>query len=567
MQLFKRQNRLFAFILSAILVFQLTACANLGESLKQSTDSVIDSAKSAASSIGEGVSKAKERVSDWYRSIDLSKFKSGWDTAAAFLGTAYASALSSEYVTNVGNAINSLKQSINAAEGSIRGIAQEAGFVAEKWIAGTFNIDAAARESSHYATVPNSNELGSPDVVTDYGELVSSKYYSSPKGSARAQARTTNQAKELIQEYAEYYHSETSQGNAAKSLKDYMDAKGYDPEHQDSLLKSIYDGQTRIIPKDQIVNAHDFLQGRIDTLAPIGNDISNVNTEIYQETLANLRDRLSAPDGTESKPLTYEEAQAIAELAEAGVFDPEDFGISISSVISPKYVLKQAVGTGLESGLLRTVFEVGPDLVSIIIEAVKTSSMDQEALGEVGIEGAIAFSEGFVEGAIGRVVVTLCDEGVLGTAFKNAPSEAVGALVFLVIESMIAGYSLAKGTISAEEYGWLMADKTMITALAIPTTALFLAFLPGTKLFMLIGCLAGGLIASTGYTIAKEAFLEFVDGGGFEAILPAGIETSISSARESIAQLHITEFASKLKDYVVTTAESGIIKIQSAIGQ
>lgn len=53
---------------------------------------------------------------------------------------------------------------------------------------------------------------------------------------------------------------------------------------------------------------------------------------------------------------------------------------------------------------------------------------------------------------------------------------------------------------------------------------------------MLAGCFAGGLVACVGYTFAKEAELELVDGGGFEAIIPVGIGNGIESAKESIAK-------------------------------
>ena len=534
--------RLVSVLMIITLIFQLSACGFA----KTASDTVSSKAKEAINSISE-----------WYKEIDLQKFKDGWETVVGYIGSAYSATMSSEYVANVGNAINDLKVSMNTAYGSARGVAQEAGFAAEKWVAGTFNIDAAARESSYHAEAVGSHELGSVDVTTNYGENASLKYYQLPNGSAQAQAES------LIKAYRDY----AAASKNPMTLQEYMDNHGYDAQTQDALLSSIYEGQSRIIPTDQIAEATDYLKGRISKLSAIEGDVASARTKTYQETLDNLKDRLHAPDGTESKPATYEEMQAMAELSQNGEFKPEDFGITVSQVITPKYVVKQAVGTGLEIGLLKTVFTVGPDLISILVEAVKSGDLDEEALEETGIEGAVAMSEGFVEGSVSRVVVTLCQEGVLGEALKNASPNVVGALVYLTIEAMITGYSLAKGEITTEEYGCLMADKTMITAIAVPTTALMLSILPGTKLFLLIGCFAGGMIASTGYTLGKEAVMEFVDGGGFEAIIPTGIADPISSAKTAVSNLKLSEQLSNLKEFAVTTASNGFIKVKGLVSK
>lgn len=536
------REKAIACLIALVMVFQLAACG------------VVDTTKNVASSAKDTAVAAKDAIIEWYEGIDLSAFKDGWDAAVGFAGSAYASALSSEYVANIGSAINDFKISMNSAAGSARGIAQEAGFAAEKWAAGTFNIDATANESAYHAEVVGSNGLGSVDVTTNYGEEASLKYYGTSSGSARAQATT------LIEAYTEYAHNSSD----PMSLQEYMKSHGYDYKTQNKLLP-LYDGQTRIIPSDQIPEAVDYLNGRITKLSTIEGPEAEQLTKTYQQTLDNLKDRLTAPDGTTSKPATYEEMQAVAELSQNGEFKPEDFGFAVSDVITPKVVMKQAVGTGLEVGLLKTVFAVGPDLVSIIIEAVKSGALDEDALKDTGIEGAVAMSSGFVEGSVSRVVVTLCEAGTLGEALKGASPNVIGALVFLTIEAMISGYSLAKGDITAEEYGCLMADKTMITALAIPTSALLISVLPGTKLFMLAGCLAGGIIASTGYTLGKEAVLEFVDGGGFEAIVPTNVGKRIESAKEAVSKLNISEQWSNLKQFTVSTVDEGIIKVKGIL--
>lgn len=514
-------------------------------------DTISSAASDAWNTTKEKAGELKKSVVNWYNNIDFSKFKAGWDAATDWMGAAYSAAASVDYLQGVSNAINDLGTSINSAKGLVRGIPQEAGFTAEKWHAGTFNIDAAARGSSYKASVVGSTELGSADVVTNYGEQASLKYYQSGSASAKAQATT------IIKKYTEYASGKSD----PISLEEYMDMNGYDPNTQSSLLP-LYDGQTRIIPSNQISEATKYLQGKIDKLSPPpGADPEYAAS--YQQTLDNLRNRLVAPDGTSSKPATYEEMQAIAELSQKGEFRPEDFGLTVSQVIPAKYILKQAMGTGLEVGAMKTLFTIGPDVYAIISEAIKTGNIDQSKIKDTGIEGIISMSEGFVEGSLSRIVIQACQEGLLGEALKNASPNVVGSIVFLTIEAVISGYSLAKGEITPEEYGNMMADRIMITVLAMPVSAAILWFLPGAKLFTLIGCLAGGMIASGGYTLAKEAVLEFVDGGGFEAIIPVGIADKIETVKDKVANMNWSGQLSNLKEYAVSTASNGYITIKS----
>ena len=483
------------------LIITASTCACSAESAKET-------AQSAANTVGNVAENAKNSVVTWYSNLDFSKFQEGWDYSVEFMGAKYSAVMTSEYVGNVEAALTTLKNDMNSAAGSARGTAQEAGFLAEKWATDTFNINAVANGSNERATTVGSTELGSVDVATSYGENASLKYYQDANGSASAQAKT------VLEAYREYYTNASK--NSSKeplSLGEYLDKNGYDAETQDALLSSIYEGQTRIIPTDQMTEATQYLQGRIDKLSNIEGDVASARTKSYQETLSNLRDRLEAPDGTQSEPLTYEELQAIAEVSKEGNFKPEEFGISLSSVISPKYVVKQAVGTGVEVAAINTVLTVGPDVYSILKEAAELGEIDEDALKETGVEGAIAASEGFVEGSVSRIITTMCSTGVLGEALKDANPSVVATLTVLVIEGAIHGYELSQGKITSDEYGNMMVDRLMVSLLALPTSALFLAILPATHIAMAMGCMAGGMVACIGYMVAKEAVMEIVDGG------------------------------------------------------
>lgn len=509
--------------------------------------SVVDTAQ-------EKVSSARDGVVEWYENLDFSSFQDGWDNSVDYVGAQYSAAMSSEYIASLQEAITQLESDMNAAAGSARGTAQEAGLLAERWATDTFNIDAIASGSTDRAYVVGSNELGSVDVATTYGENASLKYYQSANASAQQQAI------DLLSRYYEYCNN----SNNPKSFADYINDNGYDPETMDELMASVtplYNGQTRIIPADQLDAAVAYLEGRIDTITGSGD-----TAPVLQETLDNLRDRLQSPDGVESQPITYEEMQAITELAQEGEFVPEDFGVTVTRVISPKFILKTAMGTGLTAAALNTVFTVGPDFYTLVRESIEAGDIDEAQLEEIGIEAAISASSGFVEGSVSRTVTTLCQSGALGQALADANPAVVATITIIVIEAAIYGYKLSKGEITTEEYGNLMADKIMIGLLSVPTCTLMISVCTAIKVPALIGCIAGAMLACVGYTIARDAVMDIVDGGGFEAIVPADTVDAISVASDTIRSLNIQESLSSLGDTIVSTANDGYIRIQALFG-
>ena len=255
-----------------MIVLQVTACnakdsaKSVAKNAKEKSEEVADKAKDVADAakdkakdVKDKADDVKDSIIDWYENLDLSKFEEGWEYATNYVGANYSAVVSSEYIQSVSNEISNLKTSINTAVGSARGTAQEAGFAAEKWAAGTFNIDSAARGSDYKAEVVGSNELGSVDVSTNFDVEASLKYYQSARGSAGAQAKS------FLDSYKEYCSKAQSNANEnIMSIEEYLDKNGYDPKTQDELLASIYEGQTRIIPTDQIQEATDYLNNKIN---------------------------------------------------------------------------------------------------------------------------------------------------------------------------------------------------------------------------------------------------------------------------------------------------------------
>lgn len=74
------------------------------------------------------------------------------------------SALGNHYIDRVEFEINETVKSLNSFSGTAANISTLKGDVAEFWHAGTFNIKAAVKGSSHRVEVDRSHDFGSVDI-------------------------------------------------------------------------------------------------------------------------------------------------------------------------------------------------------------------------------------------------------------------------------------------------------------------------------------------------------------------------------------------------------------------
>ena len=534
------------------------------DAAEKGKDAVSDKAKDVAETGKNAAKKGKEaaaekakaaakKVNGWYTSIDKKEFKRGWDHAVDVATSSAAANMGNKYVYNVSLAVEVLRNDINASMGSGRGIAQEAGFVAEKWAVDTFNIDAIRSGSSSRAYRPASNEWASADIETNFDTEASLKYYKTAEDSANAQAKT------VIERYREY----KAKSNNPKSFKEYMDEKGYDPDSQDDLLKSIYDGQERIIPADQLDEATAYIEGRIDKLSTQPGDVSAAKAKAYQETLDGLRDRLQDPKGVESKPLTAKQLQALTELAEEGKFDPTDprWGFALSQIITPKYIVKQAVNTGKKTAALNIAIKLGPEVYDIILEGIETGEINEEDFKRLGADALTAGSEGFLEGSISSAILTMCKAGRFGPQLVNVSPDLVGAMTVIVIDSIRYGYALSNGDITPMQYGDLMAEELVTSAGAMAAGAGLTLLFGNYLILTMAGCMAGGMLATMGYKAGKHTVLEIRDAGGFAAVVPLDTVKGTLVDTKEVTSLKIKNAPTAIKGLYLNTLQEGKIRI------
>ena len=542
-----------------------------GNTAKEGTEKAKEKATQAGSAISEGANSAYKSASSaatsagnaiktYIANIDTKKFESGWDYAAQYTGTAIASLKGQKYVNTVQNSISTLQKNMVETVQTNRGIAQEAGFAAEQWATDTFNIDSALNNSDYKATRPASNKPNSADVVisngtdsTDY----SFKYYKSAEESAKEQAMT------FWQDYNAYCAKTERKGGTPLSAEEYLAQYG---KKMDALYESLYAGQGRIIPSDQLSAAKEYLNKRNNKLKTSESTTRQALSPSVQETLDNLSDRITAPDGTQSRPLTEDEAKAIVQLCRDGDFDPADFGIKPSQLITTRYILKQSIDAGAQSAIISTAFAIGPDVYKIIVDAAKNGKIDESKLKETGIEGVLAGSEGFVEGSVSSAIAIACQSGKFGANYVNVAPETVGTLTVLTIDAIRFGYQLSSGQITKEEYADLMTQDIIIALASQATGALVVALFPFIPFSYMAGSMAGAMLASVGYQASKEMYLELRGEDGFETFVPTTLASGADIAKDFIGTLKLDKSISSFKEMAVTAMNNGKIKISPKVG-
>ncbi len=166
---------------------------------------------------------------------------------------------------NIGVGYAQLKESIiqRGTTYAKNTLASRRGYVAENFIAESYNLDARIKKSNDMAYVPESTADASPDIVYDHGRKKASlKYYKDFVESAKAQ---TN------------------------------------PKYED---------QTRIVPDDQVTDAKKYLNDQADWNEKVGRDSA---AEIKRKTAEKIDSQIKSEDGIESTKLSKKQADKMAE--------------------------------------------------------------------------------------------------------------------------------------------------------------------------------------------------------------------------------------------------------------
>lgn len=436
-----------------------------------------------------------------------SKIEEGWNFIIQNQTSAVPGFYGADYVQSIDKAIQKLEEDINSQMGTSQGVGQLKGFIAEYWHADTFNINAALKSSSSRAFIEGSNKHASVDVSTNFNNNYSMKYYATGRDSA------LNQAKNVVQAYYEYLRKSKTQNPL--SFEEYLAKYGYD-NNTDELMKSVYYGQERIIPSDQLEDAIKFLRQKMATEAAKDGPNRAALYENYAETLQKLSDRIKDNNGVESVRLTKEESETIAALAKEGKFNREDFGFSLNSLITSEYILQQALKAGVTSAVITLVLQLAPEIFKTIDYLIKNSEIDSDQLKKVGFKAMTSSSEGFLRGAVSAAITISCKAGKLGSNFVNINPGVVGAITVIAIDTMKNSYMVSCRKMSFREMETLLTKELLISSASLAGGLIGQMVLPELPVLgYMLGSMVGSIVSSVTLNICEKTVLSYCSDTGF----------------------------------------------------
>ena len=426
-------------------------------------------------------------------------FKEGFEFFSGHVGDSLGIIAGEEYIDGINDEINTFLESVAHFNGMQSSVDTLKGDLAEFWHAGTFNIDAAVKNSANRVQVDRSHDYGSIDInAKNFDKVFGLKYYKNGVESAK------QQAKSVFEKFKEY-----QAGGGKDKLEEYLAKRGF---QDDTVLNDpVYSGQVRIIPADQYFAARQWLERKIQKESTIRPE----QVKRYQETLDLLSKKVTDGKGVESIELTEKEARELARLAKEGKIDPKELGLTTEELVKYEFILKQAFKAGLTAATISLVLKTAPEIINAIQYLVENGYIEEEHFKEIGLAALTGASEGFVRGTISASITAACKAGLLGVALKDINPSVIGAVTVLTLDSMKNAYKVSVGEMTRNE----MANE-IIRTMFISTCSLILGsitqgFVEIPVLGYLIGSFIGSLVGSFSYSAVYRPVISFCVDTGF----------------------------------------------------
>ncbi|WP_338949080.1 hypothetical protein [Fusobacterium nucleatum] len=427
-------------------------------------------------------------------------FFEGYNFFEKNIGTQLGANATNVYVNNVYTEILKLMKNLNDFKGFQTGINQLKGNIAEFWHSGTFNINAVTRGSTNRTFVLQSNEFGSVDIASNFGNDYGLKYYKTGVDSAN------QQAKSIFEKFKEY------QAHSGKDdLNKFLSDRGFSDK---DINNAIYAWQYRIIPKEQLEEAIKFLEQKIAKESITRPELG----EKYSETLKMLRIKIQDGEGTESIPLSTEDAKKIAELSKEGLITEEELkklGISTEDIIKFEYILKESFKAGLTALQITLILKLAPEIYKAINYLIDNGEIDINQFKKLGIEALQTGSEAFLRGTIAATITGACKAGLWGETLKSINPSIIGTLTIFTLDIIKNSFKVAQGKISRQELANKMTKEMFILSFSLGVGLLFQAFINIPVFSFLIGNFIGSILGSFVYDNVYNIALSFCIDTGF----------------------------------------------------
>lgn len=428
------------------------------------------------------------------------------------------------YIKTINTEIDNTIANLNSLEGFSTASKILKGDVAEFWHSGTFNINAAVKDSSDRVFVNRSNDFASPDISSNFEKDFSLKYYYDGKASAQAQSVS------VFQRFKEYQNK-----GGSDNIDNYLKKRGYNDI--DSVLNDpIYSGQIRIIPRDQLEEATNFLEKMIKT-----EELRRPEqVHRYKETLSLLKDRVSNDKGVASITLSKNEAETLTALAKQGKISAEKLGLITENLVNYEYIMQQSFKAGLSAATISIVLKVAPEIFKSIDYLIKNGYVDKKQFKKIGFAAITGSAEGFVRGSVSAAITTSCKAGLLGATLKNIDPSIIGAITVISMNVFKNAYDVSIGQKTKNELIEELVRDMYVSTWSLIGGGITQSFIEIPVLGYMIGSFLGSIIGSFTYTVGHKAVLSFCVDSGFTMF--GLVEQDYTLPKEIIKEIGIETF-------------------------
>ena len=402
------------------------------------------------------------------------------------IASKYGISKSSNYISEINKAIDEAQEGMLASVHPNEEIPVASGHISEEFHLGTYNINAKLNESTNYAIHPEET-FASPDIILSSGEKFGLKYLKTPKKTALAQAES----------YCERHKADKSN----LPFEEWAKEKGINTDEINKHA-SIYEGQLRIVPKDQINEIIKILRKEIIKKENMGYDTTGL-----KETLSNITVRIHSSDGIESLPLSKEDAMQLAELAQNGNLDIRNFeinginGIKTETLVNNEYILKQGLNAGITAAVISMVLRLAPEIYKAIDKIIKDGEITLNDIEDIGSNSVKSAGLGFINGAVSASITTACLAGTFGSAWKSINPSVIGTLTVILTNTISYTIKLANHKIDKDEFSKIVSKDIFLSICSIGLGSLTQGLIPfGFLIGSFIGSLAGNFIYEKTYS-------------------------------------------------------------------
>ncbi len=468
----------------------------------------------------------------------------GWEFATSVLGAEIGARMEANYVDRVvpeiEKAIRQLEDRINNDPHRSLGIGQLQGFMLEDFAAETFNVDAAAAESTVRAYPLGETGKDSVDIELRDGKRIVAQY--SAKSYATAEKTAKQQAR-------------------------------LNPDTR----RASYHDQGRLVPSDKLKEAIKTARHEKNRNRSIRPEVSDA----YKETEKRLTSRIRYKRIT-SKEIERKGPQgldATAHESKEQKYKAAEHGITTDNAIKAQYIVKQALKAGYTAAAITVAVQLAPEVFKAVDYLIRHGEIDVQQIKAMGVKGITSGAEGFLRGSVSSSLLIMCEKGVLGEAFRGINPTVLGAVVAVVMQTVKNSILVAAGKMTSQQMGAAFVDTVVVSGgyLAGAYIGGVIGQAIGFEL-PVVGYLLGSLIGtafSVVYNIGKKKLISFCVDTGFtcfglveqdyqlpeEILKEMGIDTiPISRAEVSHIEINRAQVGSSIQHINYETIDLKLVK-------